>query len=347
MFCPNCGAEFPENAEFCMNCGSRRPSSISTSAHAAIPQKSANTPANRRKLRVIGILALIFVAATVLLALFGNGASAEIATVQNGFLGEHTDMTVKEILDTYYGTLYEADGVWDSGITDSGTTIVHVEYSSDLLGTTTIQFSMHDEDCFKVTAFVDPFEDVQTISDLLAVLSKIYIASYELQYDPEEFATAEAELLDRLSEVNAASVRYGAAEDYTGDRSKLYQLFNDSTIEMTVTELLSTYGIIDSWWLFANEGLDSAATDFSWLEGRYEETVPGNVGCTVLDLDFPETSSAATMQSYPINFRIYWESYDGEEHYDNYEGTLYYQNEDEEVFFLELVWTYQMQKNIL
>ena len=67
----------------------------------------------------------------------------------------------------------------------------------------------------------------------------------------------------------------------------------------------------------------------------------------MLDLDFPETSSAATMQSYSINFRIYWESYDGEEHYDNYEGTLYYQNEDEEVFFLELVWTYQMQKNIL
>lgn len=86
MFCPNCGAEFPENAEFCMNCGSRKPSSISTSAHAAIPQKSTNAPANRRKLRVIGIVALIFAATTVFLALFGNGTSAEIATVQNGFL---------------------------------------------------------------------------------------------------------------------------------------------------------------------------------------------------------------------------------------------------------------------
>ena len=86
MFCPNCGAEFPENAEFCMKCGSKRPSSISTSARAAIPQKSANAPANRRKLRVIGIFALIIVAAAVLLALFGNGVSSEIATVQNGYL---------------------------------------------------------------------------------------------------------------------------------------------------------------------------------------------------------------------------------------------------------------------
>ena len=333
MFCPNCGAEFPENAEFCMNCGSRKPSSISTSAHAAIPQKNTNAPANRRKLRVIGIVALIFAATTVFLALFGNGTSAEIATVQNGFLGEYTDMTVKEILDTYYGTLYEADGVWDSGITDSGTTIVHVEYSSDLLGTTTIQFSMHDEDCFKVTAFVDPFEDVQTISDLLAVLSKIYIASYELQYDPEEFATAEAELLDRLSEVNATAVRYGAAEDYTGDRSQLYQLFNDSTIEITVTELLSTYGIIDSRWPFTGDGLGSAATDFSWLEGKYETTSPGSVGCSYLVLAFDGASFEETAQSWSLNFHIYWESYDGEEYYDDYKGMLYYQNESNEMVF--------------
>ena len=106
--------------------------------------------------------------------------------------------------------------------------------------------------------------------------------------------------------MNAAAVRYSSAEDYTGDRLQLYQLFNDSPIKMTVTELLSTYGIIDSWWLFAGEGLVSAATDFSWLEGRYETTSSGSGGYSYLVLAFDGASFGETAQSWLLNLHIYW-----------------------------------------
>ena len=108
----------------------------------------------------------------------GEAAGSPLSTVQNGYLGEYTDMTVKELLDGYYSNFY-GEGIWDSGVTDSGKDIVQVEYSSESLGTATIQFSMLDEECFKITAFEDPLEDVETASDLLAALNKFYVVSYD------------------------------------------------------------------------------------------------------------------------------------------------------------------------
>ena len=44
-------------------------------------------------------------------------------------------MTVKEVLDSYYGLLYQAEGEWISGENADvdGVTVVQVEYSSELL----------------------------------------------------------------------------------------------------------------------------------------------------------------------------------------------------------------------
>ena len=192
---------------------------------------------------ILGIVSVIIVAFIVIAALLGGGSSPEISTVRNGYLGEYTDMTVNELLDGYYSdTLGYDEGVWDSGITDDGTTLVQVQYTDEVLDPVTIQFSMLNEDCFKVTAFVDPSEDVEDPSDLLATLNKIYIVSYEVQYPQEEWGNVETELLERLASVNATSVRYGASKDYTGDRSRLYELFDDTPLEMTVVELLNFYG---------------------------------------------------------------------------------------------------------
>ena len=175
----------------------------------------------------------------------GEAAGSPLSTVQNGYLGEYTDMTVKELLDGYYSNFY-GEGIWDSGVTDSGKDIVQVEYSSESLGTATIQFSMLDEECFKITAFEDPLEDVETASDLLAALNKFYVVSYELQYSQEELAEKEKELWAYLDTVSASSARYGAASDYTGDRAELYRLFGDSQLDMSVVELLEAYGFTSS-----------------------------------------------------------------------------------------------------
>ena len=66
---------------------------------------------------------------------------------------------------------------------------------------------------------------------------------------------------------------------------------------------------------------------------EYETTSPGSGGCFYLVLAFDDASFGEIAQSWPLNFHIYWESYDGEEYYDDYRGTLYYQNEDDEIVF--------------
>ena len=268
MYCPNCGTEFDNNMNFCPNCGTKRPqpkSAVENSPHqqdtlshevitnmqsdaSSNHSKDSISPKKKRKLPLIaGILCIVVIACIAVAVLSRGGNSSEISTVQNGYLGEFTNMTVKEILDGYYmDTLNYEEGIWDSGITDDGTTIVQVEYTNETLGNTTIQFSMANENCFKITAFVDPLEEIKDPSDLLAVLNKIYLVSYESQYPSEQMGAIETKLLTELTSVNATSVRYGASQDYEGDRSQLYQLFGDTQLEMNVVELLSSYGIVNT-----------------------------------------------------------------------------------------------------
>ena len=272
MFCPNCGKELSEDSIFCPQCGTKVPATPSDAlndppeqnfSRAAVEQaverdlepvmppqqQPAPKPAKKKnKLPlVIGGIGAIILVFVLIVVLFSSGdATSEISTVRNGFLGEFTDMTADEVLDRYYSDLlgYE-EGIWDSGITDDGTTIVQVDFVDEMLGDVAIQFSMLDEDCFKVTAFVDPLEDIEETTDLLAALNKIYIASCESQYPQAEMGAAETEILERLASVNATSVLYGAANDYEGDRSQLYRLFGDPQLEMSATDLLNVYGIID------------------------------------------------------------------------------------------------------
>lgn len=143
-----------------------------------------------------GVAAAILVI-LVLIAILGNGVDTAVSTVQNGYLGEYTDMTVQEMLDGYYGLLYENGAQWISGESENqeGVTIVQAEYSSELLGSAIIQFSMLDKQCFKVSAIADPMETITEASDTLALLNKIYVASYEARFDETEIAAAEEELL--------------------------------------------------------------------------------------------------------------------------------------------------------
>ena len=276
MYCPNCGTEFADGVNFCPKCGTQRPqpkAATENSTEQPIPpspisdtpiedtqpadqaadvtssaSKEASPAKKKSKLPLIlGIVGVVIVAFIVIAALLGGDDSPEISTVRNGYLGEYTDMTVDEILDGYYSDLlgYEP-GTWDSGVTDDGKTIVQVEYTNEELGPITIQFSMLDDSCFKVTAFVDPLEDVEEPSDLLASLNKIYLLAYTSRFPQEEIAEKESELLEKLASVNATSVRYGASKDYTGDRTRLYELFDDTPLEMSVVELLDLYGIMDN-----------------------------------------------------------------------------------------------------
>ena len=261
MFCPKCGEKLPDDAQFCMKCGAR--------VHALAPEGEPETypepeapprrdiapetgrtsperPKKRRRGLIIGlaIVIILLAAAAVLIAIFGGGGNSNIETVKTGYLGEYTDMTVETLLDNYYGLLYGSEGVWDGGVTDDGREIVQVEYSDDT-GTVTIQFTMRGEDRFKVTAFVDPLSPVEETTDLLLALNNIYATSYTLEHQLEDGQEVQTSMEDRLSQVGAASVLYGAADDYSGDRSALYTAFGDSSLDMTALELMEFYSMAE------------------------------------------------------------------------------------------------------
>ena len=333
MFCPQCGKAVDDVAKFCPYCGkpipqgkeqipsdelyaaSSSPSdlascsprneanekqsdSMSSGSFSTIgkygPREQNNSLRGRVMIAIAAITAIIVVSALILI--FGGGTASEVSTVQNGYLGEYTDMTVKEVLDSYYGLLYQAEGEWISGenADAEGVIMVQVEYSSELLGTATLQFTLLDEQCFEITYIDDPMEAIEEASDVLAVLNKVYVAAYETQYEQTELAEIESQLLERLTEVNATSVRYGASADYDGDRSQLYQLFGDTQLDMSATELLTRYGIVD----YSINGLPIGA-DGSDYSGTWcsEGTSPWDSGIT-LELqitDFDDTHWNVTL----------------------------------------------------
>ena len=298
------------------------------------PDNQNNTPNHPpRGILIGGVAAVAAIIVVTLVIIFGSGTASEISTVQNGYLGEYTDMTVKEVLDSYYGLLYQAEGEWISGENADveGVTMVQVEYSSELIGTAILQFTMLDEQCFEITYIDDPMETIEEASDVLAVLNKVYVAAYESQYEQAELAEIETQLLERMTEVNATSVRYGASADYDGDRSQLYQLFGDTQLDMSATELLELYGIVD-YTGQPNQG--TVNTDFSWIEGDYESTDSGT-GVLKLSLWFDEYRPWESPM-WGICFRIYFADSEWSDSVNDfvysestiYEGKLSYQGGD-------------------
>lgn len=192
-----------------------------------------------------------------------------VALVQNGYLGEYTDTTVKEIFDTYYGMLYE-NSSWESGTTDSGTTIVQVRYYDKSIESeeTTIQFTMLNNECFEITAFVDPLEPIEKTTDLLAALNSRYVIVTvgEVRATAAD-SSVEREYMARLNRISSSAVKYGASADYSGNRSNICNIAGKEPLNVSVAMLLDNYGLLDmSYYL----GTDAIEQDF--LNG-YNETV--------------------------------------------------------------------------
>lgn len=162
-----------------------------------------------------------------------------VSTVQNGYLGEYTDITVYELLSTYR-SFYENE-VWDGGTTDAGTKIAEVRFTSPQSeDSTTIQFQMLNEEVFKVSAFVDTTQPNAQNSDILYMLNLMYYSEASMRYLLEEVKTEQLWALMRT--VDANEVTYGAATDYIGDRSALYKLDGGSLMGLTAAGLMEHYG---------------------------------------------------------------------------------------------------------
>lgn len=162
-----------------------------------------------------------------------------VTTVQNGYLGEFTDMTVYDLLD-YHRIFFEKE-VWDGGTTDSGKQIAEVRFTSQQSSdSATIQFTMLNDEVFKVSAYVDTTMPDAQSSDVIYALTLTYYSQACLKYIEDNEKITQLHALMR--KVDACEILYGAAADYSGDRAALYRLGNGSLMGLTASELMEYYG---------------------------------------------------------------------------------------------------------
>lgn len=240
----------------------RTPRSGGRGGKFAQKQRSPKAPI----LRIVGVIALCVVLGFGVLALVDHlsesGTEKNIATVQNGYLGEYTDLTVKEILDSNYGVMYETS-LWDGGTTDAGETIVQVKYfyEGNDIEPTIIRFSMMNQECFKITTFIDPSNPIEKSSDLFAAMNYNYMLAH-IDHNPTmtENKADEYEFVQRLDQISGSAVKYGAAASYNGDRSKLCELDNETPLGLSAAMLLDNYGLFDMAYYWGNDAFGQTAS---------------------------------------------------------------------------------------
>lgn len=197
----------------------------------------------------MGAAVVVMIVLSAILGTRGNDAQSVagyVEIVQTGYLGEYTDITVQELFDGYYQTMLGCESAWDGGETEEGKQIVQATYSLENMDSTTIQFTMLDDQVFEITAFVDPLFTIDQASDLSAALNDIYLMLYVSQHESDVGdAGFEQALVDRLDQISGSAVLYGASADYAGDRSELCTLFGDSPLEVSVPWMLDAYGYFD------------------------------------------------------------------------------------------------------
>ena len=268
MFCPNCGTEIKEKKTFCPKCGSplgveavqedtktvEAAASRDNDHENELPPQGAPGPSKKggkKKSIIGGIVAVVLILIAVMIGTSGGDTGTTstdtyIETVQNGYLGEFTDMTVQELLGSYYEDLLDCTAEWDGGENDDGQQIVEVKYTDETVGDTTIQFKMLDEQVFKISAFVDPNVTIEKASDLPAELNSLYFMAYTTKHETElDSAEKMKVFIDQLDQISGSAVLYGAAANYTGDRAQLCTLFGEDALETSVSWLLDAYGYLD------------------------------------------------------------------------------------------------------
>lgn len=105
-----------------------------------------------------------------------SGYEAYIDEVAGGYLGGCLDVTVGEVLEASI-----PGGSWDSGETDSGKIIV--EYSADIEGIEmAMQFTVTDENHFKLSAMVIDGEAPGSTEEAGALIESRYASYYGIKY---------------------------------------------------------------------------------------------------------------------------------------------------------------------
>lgn len=138
MFCPKCGAEMPDGAEFCIKCGTKLPTE-STVQQPNTVQADAPTKEKKRKSKlpiIIGAAVLLVVIIIVIAVSSGSGGGRNIdyiatAKAHTPFAAsQNLPYTFAEVFDKYTNNL-----VWYTDSEDEKTDTAIVKADGTVKGT--------------------------------------------------------------------------------------------------------------------------------------------------------------------------------------------------------------------
>ena len=262
MYCEHCGAQLEEGAIFCQNCGAKvepepKRDGEQTSGlpreqtgRQEIPAPVKQAP-KRKKAGLWKWILLAAAAAAVVLAgflLFGREKDY-ISMVQTGYLGEYTDATVQEILETYFGSddmTLEWTGTEMDGVPCVG---FHAYPEGGTLNDgTTVLFQICKRKVFKVADMGGKDLEEMEPTEIAYWMNFYYMNWYVTdQTGADSTGGGRIPVLrelvqNRLDQVSGTAVLYGAAADYKGDRSGLYEAAGDpELIDLSAAELIDSY----------------------------------------------------------------------------------------------------------
>ena len=254
MFCEHCGAQLEEGAVFCQNCGAKVAVEEKQTVKQTVKQEVPQPVKQAQKRNKTGVWKWILAAAgIVVVALAGflllGGEEDYISLVQNGYLGEYTDATVQEILETYFKT----DGMtvdWTGTELDGVPCVGFHAYpeGENLNDGTTILFRVCGRKVFQAADMGGNGYDDLEATDIAYWLNFYYMNWYVISQAGAD-STGEARLpvlqelvQNKLDKVSGTAVLYGASADYSGDRGELYEVAGDSAlIDLSAAELIDAH----------------------------------------------------------------------------------------------------------
>lgn len=151
---------------------------------------------------VLNMMELVDATGLIDMSIYHTGRAVE--TTQNGYLGECTDMTVQELLFGHYSSAQDDEETWESSTTDSGDKVTTVTYTDDEgeKEDIVIQFTMLDEECFKVTSFADLLHPLKKTENSMRILNYFYFEQYGIKH-PEIVGTdAEMKFIISLERID-------------------------------------------------------------------------------------------------------------------------------------------------
>lgn len=218
----------------------------------------------KKLLKIAGICFVVIVVLAILVVVFGDSSDSTqktdkesdyVTMVQTGYLGEFTDATVKEILETFAMSGYTAQ--WSHSQMDNGEYVMFWLYGEDETPEdgTNVLFKICSDETFKVAGYAENGKEDFEWTEIADKLNELYLYWYlKNKVDPdataiEKIKKTEELVQNQFNHISGTAVLYGATKEYSGDRGNLSkEIDNTDPINMTVTEIVNLYspGLLDT-----------------------------------------------------------------------------------------------------